>query len=200
MELETKQLEAILSSFGSKLIEKARANLNKKGKRAKGTLFNEMSYDIEKTPRGVKFVMDFGSAEDYWIFVDQGVKGAGGFKGSGRMRGGDTKFRFGTGTGARGGLRRAIRRWIDIKGIKGRIQKDWKNNKGAGRFITKDSLVFLISRSIYQRGLERTRFITKPYEDMIADLKLEIAEALAEDFDNSIEFEESAKLDINLSK
>jgi hypothetical protein len=192
MELETKQLEAILSSFGSKLIEKARANLNKKGKRAKGTLFNEMSYDIEKTPTGVKFVMDFGSAEDYWVFVDQGVKGAGGFKGSGRMRGGDTKFRFGSGTGARGGLRRAISRWVDIKGIKGRDKK--------GRFIKKESLVFVISRSIYQRGLERTRFITKPYEDMIADLKLEIAEALAEDFDNSIEFEESAKLDINLSK
>jgi len=200
MDIETTEIEAILSSFGSKLIEKARANLNKKGKRAKGTLFNEMSYDIEKTMSGIKFKMDFGSADDYWMFVDQGVKGAGGFSGSGRMRGGTTDFRFGTGTGPKGGLRRAIRRWIDIKGIKGRIQKDWKNNKGAGRFITKDSLVFLISRSIYQRGLERTRFITKPYDDMIGDLNAEIAEAFAVDIDNSIELENPDKIEINLSK
>ena len=159
-----------------------------------------MSYDIEKTMSGIKFKMDFGNADDYWVFVDQGVKGAGGFSGSGRMRGGTTDFRFGTGTGPKGGLRRAIRRWIDIKGIKGRIQKDWKNNKGAGRFITKDSLVFLISRSIYQRGLERTLFISKPYDDMIGDLNAEIAEAFAVDIDNSIELENPDKIEINLSK
>ena len=84
MSTEFKAIEDVLSSFGSKLIEKARANLNKKEKRANGTLFNEMSYDIEKTPNGVKFKMDFGSADDYWLFVDQGVEGAGGFKGSGK--------------------------------------------------------------------------------------------------------------------
>tara|TARA_R100000458_G_C8278131_1_gene253989 strand:+ start:1289 stop:1891 length:603 start_codon:yes stop_codon:yes gene_type:complete len=200
MEFETKALEGVLSSFGSKLIEKARANLNKKDKRAKGTLFNEMSYNIEKTPTGVKFVMDFGSAEDYWVFVDQGVQGAGGFKGSGRKRGQGSKFRFGSGKGPKGGLRRAIRRWIDIKGIKGRIQKDWKNSSGAGRFITKDSLVFLISRSIYQRGLERTRFITKPYDDMIGQLKTDLTVAMAEDIDSSITIEEQPKIEINLSK
>ena len=200
MELETKALEEVLSSFGSRLIEKARANLNKKGKRAKGTLFDQMSYDIEKTTKGVKFKMDFGNADDYWQFIDQGVQGAGGFKGSGRKRGQGSPFRFGTGTGQTGGLRKAIRRWVAIKGIKGRIQKDWKNNKGAGRFITKDSLVFLISRSIYQRGLERTLFISKPYDDMIDDLKLELVGALAEDVDNSIEIEQPDKIEINLSK
>jgi len=46
--------------------------------------------------------------------------------------------------------------------------------------------VFLISRSIYQRGLERTRFITKPYEDMVRDLPNELATAMGLDFDNAI--------------
>ena len=41
--------ENIISQFCSKLIEKARANLNKEGKRASGTLFDQMSFDIEKT-------------------------------------------------------------------------------------------------------------------------------------------------------
>ena len=73
MDIDTTEMESLLSSFGSKLIEKARANLNKKGKRAKGTLFNEMSYDINKSFSGIKFKMEFGQAEDYWEFIDQGV-------------------------------------------------------------------------------------------------------------------------------
>tara|TARA_R100000655_G_scaffold27296_1_gene55711 strand:+ start:1288 stop:1857 length:570 start_codon:yes stop_codon:yes gene_type:complete len=188
MEFETKALEEVLSSFGSKLIEKARANLNKKDKRAKGTLFNEMSYDIEKTPTGVKFVMDFGSAEDYWVFVDQGVQGAGGFKGSGRKKGQGSPFKF----GRKQPPLRAILPWISIKGIKGRDKK--------GRFITKKSLAFLIARSIKQRGIERTRFISKPYDDMVDDLKKDLTVAMAEDIDNSITIEEQPKLVINLSK
>ena len=147
-----------------------------------------MSYDIEKTTTGIKFKMDFGNAEDYWQFIDQGVKGAGGFKGSGRARGQGSPFRF----GRKQPPLRAILPWISIKGIKGRDKK--------GRFITKNSLAFLIARSIRQRGLERTRFITKPYDDMIGDLNSEIAEAFAVDIDNSIEIEQPDKIEINLSK
>ena len=188
MELKTKALEEVLSSFGSKLIEKARANLNKKDKRAKGTLFDQMSYDIEKTNTGVKFVMNFGSAEDYWIFVDEGVQGAGGFKGSGKKRGQGSPFKF---TNKQPPLS-AIIPWIKIKGIKGRDKK--------GRFITDKSLGFLIARSIKQKGLERTRFISKPYDDMIDDLKQDLTTAMAEDMDNSLTIKEQPKLEINLSK
>lgn len=147
MELKTKALEEVLTSFGSNLIEKARSNLNKKGKRAKGTLFDEMSYDIEKTESGVKFVMNFGQAEDYWIFVDEGVQGAGGFKGSGNKRGQGSPFKF---TNKQPPLS-AILPWIKLKGYRGRIQKDWKNNKGAGRFISDKSFAFIVARSIKQK-------------------------------------------------
>ena len=170
MELDTTEIEAVLNNFGSKLIQNARRRLTLKKKRARGVLFNQMSYDVEKTVTGVDFKVDFGLATHYWRFVDEGVQGAGGFKGSGRARGYGSPFRFGTNTGPRGGLRKAIRRWINTKGIKGRIQKDWKNSRGAGRFITNDSLVFLISRSIYQRGLERTRFISQPFSEMYPEL------------------------------
>ena len=186
MKLETKALEGVLTNFGSKLIQKARANLNKKDKRAKGTLFNEMSYDIEKTNTGVKFVMDFGSAEDYWLYVDQGVKGAGGYKGSGRMRGQGSKFKF----GKKQPPLRAILPWIKLKGLKGRDKK--------GRFITDKSLGFLIARSIKQRGLERTRFITKPYDDMIEELKKNLTTAMAKDMDSSLEIEKTETIEFNI--
>jgi hypothetical protein len=188
MELKTKALEEVLTSFGSNLIEKARSNLNKKGKRAKGTLFNEMSYDIEKTESGVKFVMNFGQAEDYWIFVDEGVQGAGGFKGSGNKRGQGSPFKF---TNKQPPFS-AILPWIKLKGLKGRDKK--------GRFIKDKSLAFLIARSIKQKGIERTRFISKPYNDMIEDLKVDLTRAMAEDMDNSITIEEQPNLKINLSR
>ena len=136
-----------------------------------------INFIIQKTEDNIKGVISFGSAEDYWIFVDQGVKGAGGFKGSGRMRGQGSDFRFGTGKGPKGGLRKAIPKWIKTKGIRGRDKK--------GRFITDKSLSFLIARSIYQRGLKRTRFITKPYEEMQRDFKEDLQNALVQDINET---------------
>ena len=199
--MEIKSIEEVLTTFGSKLIQKARANLNKKKGRAGGTLFNQISYDIEKTETSVKFKINFGQAEDYWIFVDQGVRGKGGYKGRGNLRGVGSPFRFGTRTGKKNGLRRAIERWVLKKGIRGRIQSDWKDKRGAGRFITKKSLVFLISRAIYLRGLERSRFITKPFEDMVDDLKKSIAIAGKVDYEKEEDLylkKQNLKLKISL--
>ena len=176
-DFKTTAIKEVLTSFGSKLIQKARANLNKKKGRANGTLFNQMSYDIVETENSLKFEMNFGQASEYWAFVDQGVRGKGGYIGRGNLRGVGSPFRFGTRSGKENGLRLAIERWVLKKGIRGRIKSDWKDKKGAGRFITKKSLVFLISRAIYLRGLERSRFISKPFEDMIDDLKVSIAMA-----------------------
>jgi len=168
LDFKTIAIEKALTSFGSKLIEKARSNLHKDDK-AGGTLYNQMSYDIEKTETGLKFSMDFGNAEDYWAFVDQGVRGRGGYKGRGNLRGVGSPFKFGTRSGRPGGLKEAIRDWVFKKKIRGRARADWKGSKG-GQFIKKESLVYLITRAIYQRGLKRSRFITKPFDDMIDDL------------------------------
>ena len=184
-EFKVTAIEDVLTAFGSGLIKKARANLNKKPGRAGGTLFNEMSYDIEKTDTNVKFKMNFGNAEDYWDFVDQGVRGKGGYKGRGNLRGVGSPYRFGTRTGKKNGLRKAIREWVYKKNIIGRARKGWKSNKGAGRFITKKSLVFLISRAIYLRGLERSLFITKPFNEMIKNLQHNIELAAKEDVGKS---------------
>ena len=180
-DFKTIAIEKALTSFGSKLIEKARSNLNKEDK-AGGTLYSQMSYDIEKTETGLKFKMDFGKAENYWAFVDQGVRG----KGRGNLRGVGSPFRFGTKSGRPGGLKEAIRDWVFKKKIRGRVRSDWKGSTGkAGRFITKESLVFLITRAIYTRGLKRSRFITKPFNDMIEDLKKTMQLAVKEDVGTS---------------
>lgn len=199
-DFKTIAIEKALTSFGSKLIEKARSNLNKEDK-AGGTLYSQMSYDIEKTETGLKFKMDFGNAENYWAFVDQGVRGKGGYKGRGNLRGVGSPFRFGTKSGRPGGLKEAIRDWVFKKKIRGRVRADWKGSKGkGGRFITKDSLVFLITRAIYTRGLKRSRFITKPFNDMIDDLKKTMQLAVKDDVGTSQdEYLKTQDLNIKIS-
>ena len=86
----------------------------------------------------------------------------------------NSPFRFGTGTGRKGGLTQGIAKWIKQKGIKGRDKK-------TGRFITDKSLTFLISRSIYDKGLRATLFFTKPFEAGLVKYGDEIAEAFMDD-------------------
>lgn len=193
--MELKNTENIISKFCSDLIQKARENLNKDKKRAKGTLFDEMSFDIEKTDDKIKGVIRFGSAEDYWIFVDQGVQGAGGFKGSGKKRGQGSPFKFSN----RQPPLSAILPWIKLKGLRGRdrgyTKKDGTKVKGTGRFIKDKTFAFIVARSIKQKGIKRTRFITKPYEDMKTDLANNIQQAITEDIN---EVDNETKVEIKI--
>jgi hypothetical protein len=112
--------------------------------------------------------------EEYGAFVDEGVQG--------KMTTSiapNSPFRFGSGSGKKGGLTKAIEKWIKRKGIKGR-GKD-------GRFITDKSLTFLISRSIYQHGIKPSLFFTKPFEKAFDRLPNEVLEQFGLDIDEFIE-------------
>ena len=174
--------ENIISQFCSKLIEKARANLNKEGKRASGTLFDQMSFDIEKTDDNIKGVISFGSAEDYWMFVDQGVKGAGGFKGSGRMRGQGSKFKFTNKMPPPSKLDN----WIVRNNLAPR-----QNGKFTGRKIStvgfKKSIQFLLARSIFSRGIKASMYFTKPFEKEYKTLAANLVNDFKIEIDNKIE-------------
>tara|TARA_R100000781_G_scaffold84553_1_gene52020 strand:+ start:1121 stop:1696 length:576 start_codon:yes stop_codon:yes gene_type:complete len=173
-----KNMEESFVSFGSELIKRARANLNKDGKRAGGTLFNQMSYDFNTTDSGIKFNIDFGNASDYWIFVDQGVQGAGGATkgvtkkgeqgkrgGTGLKRGMGSPFSFKP-SGKQPPIS-AILEWVKTKGLKGKSQR---------------SIAYAISLSVKRRGLERTLFITKPYQDLVGELPTQVRNAFALDY------------------
>ena len=172
--MEFKNTIQAMQKFGGNVVKEGRGILAKK-KKANGTLYNDFDYLVTATKNEVTLEFEFGGAEDYWAFVDEGVRGAGGFKGSGRMRGGKSPFRFGSGKyrGKWPEFTSAIQKWIKKKGIKGRGKK--------GRFITNNSLGFLIQRAIYQRGLTRTQFFSKPFTQQLNKQTEKITEAFADD-------------------
>jgi len=109
--------------------------------------------------------------EEYGAYNDKGVKGK---KSSSKAP--NSPFRFGSGTGRKGGLTRAISKWVRSKGIRGRDKK--------GRFITNKSLTFLISRSIYMNGMKPSLFFTKPFEKAFTRLPDDLVEKFGLDVEN----------------
>ncbi len=170
-----------MQTFGSNVVKEGKTILRKKKKQTKSnTLYNGFDYLVTSNQDSVSLTFEFGGAEDYWDFVDEGVKGSGGYKGSGKMRGQGSPFSFKGKNIARG----VVRGWIENKPLKLRNAK--------GRFIEKNeknikSAAFLIGRAIAQRGLTRTQFFTKPFKSELNKQTDAIVEAFGNDLEKELE-------------
>tara|TARA_R100000700_G_C3167611_1_gene142520 strand:- start:1234 stop:1770 length:537 start_codon:yes stop_codon:yes gene_type:complete len=165
-----------MQKLGGDVVKEGKSILKKKKKETKqNTLYNDFNYLVTASDSSVTLEFEFGGAEDYWAFVDEGVRGAGGYKGSGRMRGQGSPFKF----GSKMPPRQPLINWIRNKPIKGRDKR--------GRFISNESLGFLIQRAIYQRGLTRTQFFSKPFTQELDKQMESITEAFANDLELALE-------------
>lgn len=172
-----------MQKLGGNVVKEGKSILKKKKKLTKSnTLYNGFDYLVtaNSNQESVTLQFEFGGAEDYWDFVDEGVKGSGGFKGSGKMRGQGSPFSFKGKNIARG----VVRGWIANKPLKLRnakgqfIQKNEKNIKSAA---------FLIGRAIAQRGLTRTQFFSKPFTSELNKQTDAIVEAFGDDLEKQLE-------------
>ena len=175
--MEFKNTIQALQKLGTNVVKEGKGILKKKKKTTSGnTLFNDFDYLVTNQRDSVTLEFEFGGAEDYWQFVDEGVKGVGGFKGSGRARGQGSPFKFSSKMPPRG----VIDRWIVSKPLA-------EARDERGRFISRKSLAFLIQRSIFQRGLERTQFFSKPFTEQLNKQTDNITEAFANDLEIALE-------------
>lgn len=162
-----------LQDFGSNVVREGKAILTKEKKTtSSNTLYNDFNYIVEGRNDGADLIFDFGGATKYWDFVNEGVKGSGGFKGSGKMRGQGSPYQFRHNNIKQG----VIDRWIVSKPLKQARDKN-------GKFIPRKSMAFLIGRAVAQRGLTRTLFFTKPFEKEFKKQENEIVDALGKDID-----------------
>tara|TARA_B100000902_G_scaffold399496_1_gene470626 strand:- start:4039 stop:4569 length:531 start_codon:yes stop_codon:yes gene_type:complete len=174
--MEFKNTIQSLQKLGNNVVKEGKGILKKKKKTTSGnTLYNDFDYLVTNQQDSVTLEFEFGGAEDYWQFVDEGVKGVGGFKGSGRARGQGSPFKF----SSKMPPRQPLMQWIKNKPLKGRDKK--------GRFIKRESFAFLIQRSIFQRGLERTQFFSKPFTEQLNKQTDNITEAFADDLELALE-------------
>jgi len=169
-----------LDKFGKYVKQQSKANLTKKRKRDTSDLYDGINYNITERPNGATLQFTFGNADDYWEFVDKGVKGK--FKSNKAPL---SPFKFGTCTGKKGGLTSGINGWVARK----RLQ--FKDRR-SGKFLSYKQTSFLIIRSIYNTGLETTNFFTKPFEQAFQRLPDDIYEAYG------LEVEEQIKIALKL--
>ena len=171
---DVKHLEKALTRFGSNVIKEGRKILNQKKKRTQeNTLFNDYHYKMKSTSSTITFGFEFGRAEDYWEFVDQGVVGVGGFKGSGNARGGASPFKFKYANPG-GAMVNAIKGWIKNKPV----------SLGDSNI---NSAAWGIGYSIKRRGLERTMFYSKPVNKALRKLPNELTEAFRLDLEKLVD-------------
>ena len=168
-----------MQSMGFQVVKQGKRILRKKKKRTKSAgLEKGFNYNVNKSKTGVELEFVFGKAKNYWQFVDEGVRGSGGFKGSGKARGKGSPFRF---------KKNNIKKGVVAKWIK---NKPLRLRGSDGRFLSKtkaniESASFVIGRAIAQRGLERTQFFSKPFKEEV-DENI-IATAFSKDLENELE-------------
>lgn len=161
-----------LNKFAKTVIKSSRANLTRKGKKNTSTLYKSLDYDLNVSENS--FSLSF-EMEDYGEFVDKGVKGV-----SSSAKAPRSPYKFGSGTGKKGGLTNGINKWVRQK----RIQ--FRSNKG--KFLSYESTAFIVRRSIWHKGLETTNFFTKPFEDNFKKLPDDLVEAYALEVEDLLNF------------
>ena len=137
-----------LNWLADTVITDAKNILAEQDKVVTGMLQQSLQYDIVETDEGV--VINYTGAVPYWDFVEQGVKGA-----ASSNKAPNSEYQFGSGTGPKGTLRPAIRKWITDRGIS---NAKWRDK--SGRFLSYDAMSRRISRSVYLTGIKPSNYYT----------------------------------------
>ena len=166
-------LNKTLEKIGKMWRKNARISLRMQDKVNTGALYNSMKVIVGQNQHA--FYVDITPKVDYWEYVDKGVQGASRniFKGQS-----ESPFKYGSGKGGRG-LRGAIDKWVIQKGLGGTRDEQ-------GRFTPRKSLVFLITRAIWNRGLKPTFFISGTLKRLKPKAMQWLGAALNKDMANAI--------------
>ena len=170
--MDFKNVDEILKSFAQYVVDASKENLTK-DKKGDGDLYNSLDYTFDKSQD--QFLLDF-LMEDYGVYVDKGVRGK--TSTYPETNAALSQFQYGSGTGQKGGLTEGINEWMKKK----RFQ--WRDERG--RFMSYESMSYIIARSIYNKGLKANLFFTTPFELGLQNLPKQLTDAFSLDIENAI--------------
>lgn len=154
-----------LDDFKKYVIQQARTNLTKGKKNVDKKLYDSLQGFLDESPAGFRLYFEM---EDYGMFQDKGV--------SGKKKKYDTPFNYTNKKPPIGPLAKwAKKKNIRLRDEQGRFKKGSYNTIG-----------FLISRSIFEKGIKPSLFFTKPFERAIKRLPEDLAEAFGDDIKNML--------------
>lgn len=170
------KLETVLNRFRKQVIDGSRKQLKLQKKNVSGKLARSLDSELNVFPNS--FSLSF-FMEEYAYYQDRGVKGKTSTYPEIARYG--TLAKFGSGKGKKGGLTEGIKKWVKNK----RFQFQDKKTK---RFLSYNSTAFLITRSIWNKGLKPSLFFTKPFEKAFKQLPNDVINAYALEVEDFLKF------------
>lgn len=172
---ELSDMEKLLAGYIEKFLNTAADNLNKTNSVTTGNLLDSLDFEIISDRNG--YTINF-TALDYYKFVDKGVRGAGR-----SLKNSTSPYKFKYITPSKSHVT-AIEKWIirnrltatardaNKYGRTGRERKAIDPTKG------RQTLAYIIARSIKRDGLYETGFWSDAFEDTFKDFGVKMSEAL----------------------
>ena len=157
--MQKDEVQKALDRFKDHIISQAKRNLTNKDKNVSKKLYNSIEGEVKVFPNSIGM---YFSMEEYGAYQDLGVKGK-----NSASKAPQSPYRFGSGTGKKGGLTAAMEKWVTQR----RIQ--FKDRK-SGKFMSYKSTAWLMTRSIYSKGIKPSLFFTKPFEAAYKNLPNEL--------------------------
>lgn len=167
--LKREETKKSLDAFNAYIVQQSRSILTKTDSNVSKELYNSIKGTVMVNPNSIE--VSFEMAE-YGLYQDQGVQGS-----VSNLKAPNSPFKFGTGTGRKGGLTSGINQWVKAKGFQFR-------NRKSGKFMSFDDTADLITRSVYQKGMKPKNFFSKPFEKAFEILPDDIVEAFGLDVEN----------------
>lgn len=171
--LNQKETLSTLQAFNQYVIKQSRTNLTKGKKNVSKKLYDSLKAQTKVSPNSIENYIEM---EQYGQFLDLGVKGK-----VSSQRAPNSPFKYGSGTGKKGGLTEGIRGWVKAR----RFQF---KNRETGKFMSYEQTAQLITRSIYLKGTKPTLFFSKPFAKGFESLPDELIKAYGLDIESFLKF------------
>lgn len=165
--MDLKRTKEALEKFAKYVVTQSRANLTRQKKNYSKSLWDSIGYDLDV--RKNSFSLDL-LMNEYGIYQDKGV--------SGTEKKYNTKFSYKT----KMPPIKPLADWAKFKNIR---LRDSKGRFAKGNYKT---IGYLISRSIYKKGIKPSLFFTRPFEKAFTNLPDEVVEAYGLDIDEFLDF------------
>ena len=171
--LKLEKVNKTIQMFRDYVIKEAKDNLKRTGHNNTSSLANSLKGEIVVDD---KYAIVGFQMNDYGTFVDLGVRGK-----TSSLKAPNSPYKFGTGTGRKGGLTQGINKWVKQKGFQFRDKR--------GRFMSYDSTAYLITRSIFQKGIKPSLFFTKPFEAGYKKyIDIDLIKAFGQDVETMVDY------------
>ena len=178
MSRQLEKVDKTIKMFRDYVIREAKDNLKRGGQYGSHNNTSALSNSIKgEIVTEDKFSIVGFSMADYGAFQDKGVKGK-----TSSAKAPNSPFKFGKGTGPKGGLTQGINKWVRTKGFQFR-------DKTSGKFMSYQATAFLITRSIFHKGIKPSLFFTKPFEAGYKKyIDTDLIKAFGQDIDTMIDY------------